>query len=219
MAEDIFCSRLVQGGASCSAAAAAAAAAFCTCRRRLPLLRAQTDVSNPFRVYYWMERSSGSSHRHGARLGSRPVRSTAWSASQGAILFSSEVAATPTSAGRELRTQTKACRALPLFLIVTSGTWNKRSHPSSTSRSTGLQSCCPSRALYIATRSQLTVQKEMMRTRRLGYQIERVRPAKQARAGAARNASGVSFPAAVRQWGGEDGELPWYNYATTMYAA
>ena len=50
---------------------------------------------------------------------------------------------------------------LPLFLFATSG--NKCSHPSSTSRSAGLQfllsCCCPSRALYIATRLQKWVLK------------------------------------------------------------
>ena len=89
------------------------------------------------------------SHSHGGR--SRSVRSTAWRASQGAM-FSWEVVLRHRA---WLGVGIWPKRKPALSLLATSG--NRRSHQSSTSRSACLQflqSCCPSRALYIATRSQ-----------------------------------------------------------------
>ena len=115
----------------------------CTCRRGV---LAQTNVSDASRVYYETERIN--SHSHGAEA----ARSGQQSKEPHRAQSSAQRSSGDTALGWAAAWVADPNESLPLFLLATSG--NKRSHPSSTSRSPGLQflrSCCPSRALYIAT--------------------------------------------------------------------
>ena len=135
MAKDIFWSRVPTSTGGSVLLRGSWCCGWCFLHLPPPLTRsgpAQTDVSNAFRVYYWTERSS--SHSHGASWRVSQAQSSGQRSSCDAALgwaVAGPNEAFPFSCLQPLETSA-ATRPAPEFL----------------------RSCCPSRALYTASRSQ-----------------------------------------------------------------